>query len=246
MLFDVAAPAGAGARGGRGNPGQRHIVRKVLGGGWGDSDREDDDEEGVAVVDDLAGDDGREGAGEEEGEDGRGAAVAAAGGSSGSDQLQLQQVGGSQGGQRGPGAQGGEGAQQVVRYGGGGSGVGREGGWPRAAWFVRGLGRHAVEELSECPVKVGATWWGARVVRSGCEPTVRGCILRASPECGNAESLVVCYGAGAVGSCASMNLTSACLCSPCPLQKSYVPLGQFIRKVRSGSCVRVLLQQGGS
>ena len=32
-------------------------------------------------------------------------------------------------------------------------------GWPRAAWFVRGMGRWGVEDVSEAPESFGAWEW---------------------------------------------------------------------------------------
>eukprot|EP00798_Chlamydomonas_sp_ICE-L_P008364 gene8364-2607_t len=45
--------------------------------------------------------------------------------------------------------------ERVERYGRGRSGNAQAQGWPRAAWFVRGMGRHGVEDMSEVPLKVG-------------------------------------------------------------------------------------------
>lgn len=52
----------------------------------------------------------------------------------------------------------------------GGEGGGRSGAWPRAAWFVRGQGRHAVSAMSDAPLILPLTRLGDFVARVGRRP----------------------------------------------------------------------------
>ena len=51
-----------------------------------------------------------------------------------------------------------------------GEGGGRSGAWPRAAWFVRGQGRHAVDNMSDAPLILPLTPLGEFVARVGRRP----------------------------------------------------------------------------
>ena len=51
-----------------------------------------------------------------------------------------------------------------------GEGGSRSGAWPRAAWFVRGQGRHAVDNMSDAPLILPLTPLGEFVTRVGRRP----------------------------------------------------------------------------
>ena len=51
-----------------------------------------------------------------------------------------------------------------------GEGGSRSGAWPRAAWFVRGQGRHAVVVMSDAPLILPLTLLGDFVPRLGRRP----------------------------------------------------------------------------
>ena len=62
-----------------------------------------------------------------------------------------------------------QGAALVLRQRGG-EGGSRSGAWPRAAWFARGQGRHAVDVMSNAPLILPLTPLGDFVTRVGRRP----------------------------------------------------------------------------
>ena len=64
--------------------------------------------------------------------------------------------------------------ERQQKYGGGGGSLSRAQGWPRAAWYVRGMGRWGVEEVSEAPEKTPYRALGDMITKVG-GPEVFGC-----------------------------------------------------------------------